>query len=238
MHVRAAGAPVCIGPAQRTGATDRHRAGIGPASGRDTARSPVAGACRGEYHRSVSAAHDYAEIERSLIASHALSEPAEAHGTLAGALCALGPYRLEDWLAEILPEGAGAGPTDPALATLYAATVSALRSQQMDFDLLIPSDDQPIEERTRALTGWCTGFLYGLGANGAADPQRLPGDLGEILRDMTEITRADVDASDSLEANESALAELVEFVRVGVQLVFDELQPMREREIPPPPVLH
>ena len=31
--------------------------------------------------------------------------PAEAHGTLAGALCALVPYRLEDWLAEILPEG-------------------------------------------------------------------------------------------------------------------------------------
>ena len=29
--------------------------------------------------------------------------------------------------------------------------------------------------------------------------------------------------SDSPEANESALAELVEFVRVGVQLVFDEL---------------
>ena len=85
----------------------------------------------------------------------------------------------------------------------------------MDFDLLIPAEDCPIEERTHALTAWCTGFLYGLGSNGAADPQRLPGDLGEIVRDLTEITRAGVDASDSLEANESALAELVEFVRVG-----------------------
>jgi uncharacterized protein len=186
----------------------------------------------------VSTPHDYAEIQRTLTASHALADPAEAHGTLAGALCALGPYRLEDWLAEILPDGAGPGPADPALETLYAATVASLSGQDMDFDLLIPSDDEPIEERTRALTSWCTGFLYGLGTNGAADPQRLPGDLGEILRDMTEITRAGVDSSDSLEANESALAELVEFVRVGVQLVFDELQPMREREIPPPPVLH
>ena len=105
----------------------------------------------------------------------------------------------------------------------------------MEFDLLIPDDDRPIEERTQALTAWCSGFLYGLGSNGAADPQRLPGDLGEIVRDLTEITRADVDASDSVEANESALAELVEFVRVGVQLVFDELEPLRERHTAPRP---
>jgi hypothetical protein len=186
----------------------------------------------------VSTAHDYAQIQRSLAASHALADPAEAHGTLAGALCALGPYRLEDWLAEILPDGVSAGTADPALATLYSSTVASLSGRDMQFDLLIPADDCPIEERTRALTAWCTGFLYGLGSNGAADPQRLPGDLGEILRDLTEITRAGVDASDSVEANESALAELVEFVRVGVQLLFDELEPLRECEVPPPPVLH
>jgi hypothetical protein len=181
--------------------------------------------------------HDYSRIQSTLAASHALADAAEAHGTLAGALCALVPYRLEDWLAEILPEGGGKG-TDPALQTLYDATVAALADRQMDFDLLIPEDDRPIEERTQALTSWCSGFLYGLGSNGAADPQRLPGDLGEIVRDLTEITRADVDARDSAEANESALAELVEFVRVGVQLVFDELEPLRERYTAPGQVLH
>jgi uncharacterized protein YgfB (UPF0149 family) len=107
----------------------------------------------------------------------------------------------------------------------------------MEFDILIPGDDHSIEERTQALTLWCTGFLYGLGTS-AADPQRLPGELGEIVRDLTEITRADVDTSDTREANESALAELVEFVRVGVQLVFDELRSLRERHHPPDHVLH
>ena len=109
----------------------------------------------------------------------------------------------------------------------------------MEFELLIPQDDSPIQERARALTAWCTGFLYGLGSNGAADPQRLPGELGEIVRDLTEITRADVDAEDGAEENEAALAELVEFVRVGVQLVFDELEPARTRhEVMSGPVLH
>ena len=156
---------------------------------------------------------------------------------MTGALCALVPYRMEDWLAEILPEDSLANDTDPVLQTLYNATVAALSGADMDFDLLIPGDDCPIEERTQALTLWCTGFLYGLGTS-AADPQRLPGELGEIVRDLTEITRADVDASDSKEANESALAELVEFVRVGVQLVFDELGPLREGHIPTGHVLH
>jgi uncharacterized protein len=182
--------------------------------------------------------HDYSSIQSTLAASHAVADAAEAHGTLAGALCALVPYRLEDWLAEILPEGVGGGSAAPALQTLYEATVTALSNRQMDLELLIPDDDRPIEERTQALTAWCSGFLYGLGSNGAADPQRLPGDLGEIVRDLTEITRADVDAGDSAEANESALAELVEFVRVGVQLVFDELEPLRERHTVSRPVLH
>jgi uncharacterized protein YgfB (UPF0149 family) len=185
----------------------------------------------------VSIQHDYTEIKRSLDHSHALADPAEAHGQLTGALCALVPYGIEDWLAEILPEASLARGADPALVTLYQSTVAALSGDEMDFDLLIPGDDRPIEERTQALTLWCTGFLYGLGTR-AADPQHLPGELGEIVRDLTEITRADVDQNDSREANESALAELVEFVRVGVQLVFDELEPLRQRHAPSGQVLH
>jgi uncharacterized protein YgfB (UPF0149 family) len=192
-----------------------------------------------QYHFAVPTHHDYTEIQKTLAASHALADPAEAHGTLAGALCALVPYRLEDWLAEILPDASiGARQADPVLQTLYEGTVAALSGHGMDFDLLIPGDEAPIEERTQALTSWCTGFLYGLGTSGAADPQRLPGELGEIVRDLTEITRAGVDSTDGEEANESALAELTEFVRVGVQLVFDELEPLRERHIPPGHVLH
>src|ERR1700733_13327844 len=123
------------------------------------------------YHFGVTGHHGYSQIQSTLPASHAVADAAEAHGTLAGALCALVPYRLEDWLAEILCEGTtGAGDADPVLQTLYEGTVAALAGRGMDFDLLIPGDDAPIEERTQALTSWCTGFLYGLGTSGAADP--------------------------------------------------------------------
>ena len=45
---------------------------------------------------------------------------------------------------------------------------------------------------------------------------------------MTEITHVDVDPDDDPETNEAAYAELVEFVRVGVQLLYEHLQPLRE----------
>lgn len=181
---------------------------------------------------------NYPELQRLLSRSHALTEPAEAHGTLAGALCANGGYSLEEWLAEILPEGPVAGDTDIALRGLYEATVGALSGTDMQFDLLIPDDAQSLELRTEALSLWCNGFLYGLGSNGASDPEKLPGDAGEIVRDLTQISQAGVDASDGVETNENALAELVEFVRVGVQLVFDELGLLRQTPPAERPVLH
>ncbi len=163
----------------------------------------------------------------------AVTEPAEAHGSLAGALCATDAYGVDDWLAEILPEGMV--PDEAAVASLrelYEATRAALMGAQMQFDLLMPDDDEPVQMRAEALTLWCNGFVYGLGSGGAPDPERLPGDAGEIVRDLAQITHAGVDEREGIEANEAALAELVEFVRVGVQLVFEELGAMRQ---PPPP---
>ncbi|MGB6452031.1 MAG: UPF0149 family protein [Steroidobacteraceae bacterium] len=173
---------------------------------------------------------DYSEIQQALIDAHALAEAAEAHGTLAGCLCATVAFRFEDWLAEILPEGQAGPQATEALRELFASTAGSLGAAQMEFNPLLPEDAEPIDARATALGLWCQGFLYGLGASPINDATQLPGDIGEIVRDLTEITRVGVDSAESLESNEGAYAELVEFVRVGVQLVFDELEALR---VPP-----
>jgi uncharacterized protein YgfB (UPF0149 family) len=169
----------------------------------------------------------YAEIQRVLIEERWMSEPAEAHGTLAGSLCTAVTYRFEDWLLEILPEGRAQAAAAAALREVYARTAQALVGVDATFDLLLPEDEQPIDARATALAQWCQGFLYGLGSRVIQDASGLPGDAGEVVRDLTEITRVGIDDGDSLESNESAFTELVEFVRVGVQLVFAELEPVR-----------
>lgn len=173
-------------------------------------------------------ATDYSEIQRALAEAHSLADAAEAHGTLAGSLCAASGYRFEDWLAEILPEGQAGPHSTDALRELFERTAGALGGLEMDFAPLLPRDEEPLDARATALGQWCQGFLYGLGSSSLNDIKGLPGDVGEVVRDLSEITQVGVDAEEGLESNEGAYAELVEFVRVGVQLVFDELEPLRD----------
>lgn len=176
----------------------------------------------------------YTEIQRVLTDERSMTDAAEAHGTLTGCLCAAIGYRFEDWLLEILPEGRARPFAAAALRELYLETSGALEGSEMEFDLLLPEDEDSLDTRTVALAQWCQGFLYGLGGSAIQDTNGLPGEVGEIVRDLSEITRVGVDIGQSVESNESAYAELVEFVRVGVQLVFEELRPLRDQPLPPP----
>jgi uncharacterized protein YgfB (UPF0149 family) len=181
---------------------------------------------------------DYTEIQQVLAGERSLADASEAHGTLAGCLCAAVEYRFEDWLQEILPEGEAQPQAREALREVFAETSGSLEAADMEFQLLLPEDAQPIGARAAALAQWCQGFLYGLGTSVIHDTSGLPGDVGEIVRDLTEITRVGVDTAQSEESNESAYTELVEYVRAGVQLVFEELSPLRDHRPPPGPSLH
>lgn len=180
----------------------------------------------------------YADIQDALEGARSLTDAAEAHGTLAGSLCSAAAYRFEDWLGEIMPEGRAAPDVSGLLHDLFTGTATALVDAQMEFEPLLPADGQALADRAAALGQWCQGFLYGLGSGSLGDVSRLPGEVGEIVRDLSEITQVGVDARESEESNESAYAELVEFVRVGVQLIFEELGPFRQPPKPPGDVLH
>jgi yecA family protein len=169
----------------------------------------------------------YPEIERLLAASRALTDVPEAHGTLTGALCAAADYRFEDWLREIYAEGKANHEARDRLEAVFEDTRRALLAGQMQFDVMLPGDEVAIADRATALGQWCQGFLYGLGTSQIPDVDALPEDVGEIVRDLTSITQVAVDARETDEANEEAYTELVEFVRVGAQLLFDELAQFR-----------
>lgn len=171
------------------------------------------------------------DLQRVLIQAHALTDAAEAHGTLVGSLCST-PCSLADWLGDILPDGNADPLSAASLRAIFDETSGALGEGMLQFRLLLPTDDESLDQRTAALGEWCQGFLYGLGAGVRPDPDTLQGEAAEILRDITEITHVGVDPDDGSESNEQAFAELVEFVRVGVQLLYEQLQPLREPVAP------
>ncbi len=172
----------------------------------------------------------FEDFEDVLAAARSLADAAEAHGSLCGALCSMAPYSLQDWINEILPDGASLSEESAAmLERVFTATASSFGEQGMQFEPLLPDDERPLNGRANALALWCTGFLYGLGTGQIADLEALNGDVGEIVRDFTEISRATGDEADADESNEQAYAELVEFIRVAAQVVFEELLPLRRQ---------
>jgi uncharacterized protein YgfB (UPF0149 family) len=181
----------------------------------------------------------FKDFEDILATAGSLADAAEAHGSLCGALCSMAPYRMQDWINEILPDGAALSDESAAMIErVFSATASSFGEQGMEFQPLLPEDEQPLNGRANALALWCTGFLYGLGTGHISDLEALGGDVGEIVRDFTEISRASGDEADSDESNEQAYTELVEFIRVAAQVVFEELLPLRRQTYPAQQRLH
>lgn len=166
------------------------------------------------------------ELAGMLADAGASPSASECHGILCGALCVHDVYSAESWLRDVSPEQTPDAAPGP-FASLVSETMADLRGDQMRFGLLLPDDSVPIAERAESLGSWCEGFLYGLTTSGNIQQVKLSDDVEEILRDFAEISRAAPDDGDSDEENEAAYAELVEFVRVGAQLVHDELESLR-----------
>ena len=95
---------------------------------------------------------------------------------------------------------------------------------------MLPDDDDDVSVRTIALAHWSEGFLHGLVSAKHSDAlkERLGAEpLSDIIRDMLQLTRAGLDSSADDEDNESAYAELVEYLRVAAQLCYEELADIR-----------
>jgi uncharacterized protein YgfB (UPF0149 family) len=176
----------------------------------------------------------FREIANVLQSAGSQVVAAEGHGCLCGALCTTPDYTVERWLDELIAiEGDDSdvsAPPDAPLRLLFVDTHRALRGDQMEFEPLLPDDDEPLEQRATALAQWCQGFLYGFGTGKPVRREDLKGQVDEILRDLSEIARASVDVGAAGEEEEASYAELVEYLRVGVQLVHDELAPIRDAD--------
>ena len=94
----------------------------------------------------------------------------------------------------------------------------------MEFEPLLPDDEQPMPARVRGLADWCNGFMYGLSTAGIATDRLARPEAQEVLADFAEISKADVgDDGDAAEAD-FAYAEIVEYLRAGAQLLYEEFE--------------
>ncbi len=170
-------------------------------------------------------------LAATLASIGALAEPAELHGELCAMACVLGPAAGAPWVKNVVSgakstEGEKRAVADQ-LDDLAELTLRALDDGDMSLQLFLPDDEESLETRADALGHWCQGFMHGLGATAQSESVLEQGSLAEIIEDFSEITRASFSHDETEEEAEGAYAELVEFVRVSAQLVFEELAELR-----------
>lgn len=168
---------------------------------------------------------DYTALAALLARTGYDDEPATFHGALCGALCRQKPDDLNPAALLDDPEAPLATPERDELLRLRDETIAALTDLQSVFAPMLPDDAVGLAERAAALGAWCEGFLYGLAGRIKLNLRDCSEEVREIVKDFTEFTRSSLDAGDDDEGEENAYAELVEYIRVGAQLVFMELHP-------------
>lgn len=182
----------------------------------------------------------FEETDAALRRARVLVDAAECHGALAGLLSGGKPTLKQRWLEQTLedtdPADAGVRDCRRLLEQLWNETQEALAGQEFSFEPLLPSSEAGLGDRVEALSGWCDGFMYGLGLAEIESFDRLPPDVAEVLRDFADIGRGGLALGNDAEEDEQAYAELSEYLRVGTQLVHDELNPPQKMHRAPPNV--
>ncbi|HSC84184.1 MAG TPA: YecA family protein [Pseudomonas sp.] len=147
--------------------------------------------------------------------------PAELHGLLLGRSCAGAGFDAEPWLldaAELL----GGEPEDgvrQALIGLQEMVKGELSGSDITVVLLLPTDEAPLVERTKALGQWCQGFLDGFGM--VLGSAALSAEAMEVLQDLSAISQIQ-SALEESEDGENDYMEVMEYLRVAPLLLFTE----------------
>jgi uncharacterized protein YgfB (UPF0149 family) len=173
------------------------------------------------------------ELANALIRLNAGCTASELHGVISGLLA--GGSRLNrNTSRKILETHADSDQVfgDDIAASLWQLQLKTLEDMgdsELVFTPLLPDDDDDLAARVSALSDWCQGFLVGFGTAVRPEDKRIHDEgVRETLQDIMHVANVDAAAQDNDESDESAYAELYEFVRMAVIHLFEEMAPPEE----------
>lgn len=184
---------------------------------------------------------DFDQLNDLLKRANSDVSASESHGILCGLLCSSGTQAIEKlWISQLIDDDYSEDNSTikellEAAQTLHQEAVRQINHETLEFNLLMPDVEDSLESRTNNLASWCLGFNYGLGIGGYKESASST-DVVELVRDFNEIARAGYDdmSLEDGEEEEEAFAEIEEYVRLGVLLIMEELQPIKLKS----PIVH
>jgi uncharacterized protein YgfB (UPF0149 family) len=166
------------------------------------------------------------KLNKVLNATTLKLHPSQVHGLVCGMLCA---HPLSDpqnntsaWEA-VVTNGESSDKAHAVLHALYEASAKQLHEFLFEFQLILPADEEPLPVRAEALTLWCQGALTGLKLAQVPIEDREAGEVTEAINDLIEIAKMHYEDVVASEEDEAAYVELVEYVRVAVMLIYQNM---------------
>lgn len=155
-------------------------------------------------------------------------ELSECHGVACGLLCRQPDSTFDAYMTllqtlEIIVDTPAVA-LSGTLEDLFTSSREQLTDENMGLTLWLPEDNDILEERTMALSQWSSGFLAGLGSGGKEGLTTLSEDADDALGDLAQIAKAEVLDTDESEEDENAYAEIVEYVRIVVYMIREDLR--------------
>ena len=156
----------------------------------------------------------------------------QAHGLLCGYIMTHGLKGHDMWLHRMLENSSNekGDKYKYIFDDLFIKTWRQLEERQSEFELFLPGDDRGLLTRAKAIGAWCDSYLHGLISSVTTEKlkkaiNREPTSI--LIKDLLEMTKATIGEEDDDETNERSYAELVEYTRIAVQLIFEELDESR-----------
>ncbi len=169
----------------------------------------------------------YQQLNSMLAIEDIDSSASELHGLICARAC-LGDQAtsVQIWLPLLTGEPLAPATNKYFLEKLQSLTSDVERTlEQRDYDLkLVISNEDDIGKQTDSIAAWCQGFVLGLLGSGGQRIEVLPENSREVVRDMMEISGAQLDGEDEdVDQQARALAQIEEYVRIGVQVVYEDV---------------
>lgn len=181
----------------------------------------------------------FVQLTEILEEGELFTSASEIHGILSGFICGGIDLDSKGWLAhlnDVINEGMGLPPKTKKLAhTLYANIVSQVTDDGLGFSLLLPDDEQPLDDRCDSMSQWAQGFLLGFGMVQQGLNESTE-EIQELIKDIRDISQVSLEFEEENEEFEIAYAEIVEYLRIGAMLCFNHFS--RKPSAPAPKTIH
>lgn len=112
------------------------------------------------------------------------------------------------------------------LTALFDKTVQELNGMNFNFKLVLPNDNAPLFSRIIAISDWCKGLILGLDIFRLIANTKIPQNCQEYIEDVVKISRiSNLDFQNNND-EDTDFENIVEYLRIGLLLLYEELQPL------------